>query len=142
MSNAQFRWLLIALAGVLVGYVVVRRRRQLVEALPQPLVEQAERFVIPWTSMDRSSEAAPAQETPEVDASDQVDGAEDAEETEGSDPSRRKVSATYRISYAGRRYGPLPASLVGQYVEIENSNGKLFVLHEGTPVATFDLLPD
>lgn len=139
MSYAQFRWLLLALAGVLVGYVVVRRRRQLVEALPQPLVEQAERFVIPWPSAERPSDAAPTPATAADEAGAADADVEEADDTESVDSSRRKVSATHRISYAGRRYGPLPASLVGQYVEIEDSNGKLFVLHEGTPIATFDL---
>jgi hypothetical protein len=140
MSNAQFRWLLIALAGVLVGYVVVRRRRQLVEALPQPLVEQAERFVIPWPSQERPGEAAPAEQTgEEAEAQSSTAEVEGAEEAENMDSNRRKVSTTYRISYGGRRYGPLPASLVGELVEIENSNGKLYVLHQGTPIATFDL---
>jgi hypothetical protein len=144
MSNAQFRRLLIVLAGILIGYVVVRRRRQLVEALPQPLVEQAERFVIPWTSLERPSDSAPvveagAEEAPSADEGAYTDDAAYADDIESADSSRRKVSATYRISYGGRRYGPLPASLVGEYVDIESSNGKLYVLHEGTPIATFDL---
>jgi len=139
MNQAQFRWLLVALAGVMVGYVIVRRRRQLVESLPQPLVEQAERFVIPWTSLDRTNEAAPGNERDEADTQSLAGTADEPEEPESETSSRRKVSATYRISYGGRRYGPLPASLVGEYVEIENSNGKLFVLHAGTPIATFDL---
>lgn len=140
MNYNQFRWLLVALAGVLVGYVVVRRRQQLVGSLPQPLIEQAERFVIPWTSLDRPSAEAPAGGVAAADADSPGGIVDEPEEAEVVDSSRRKVSATYRISYGGRRYGPLPASLVGEYVEIEDSNGKLFVLHEGTPIATFDLI--
>jgi hypothetical protein len=52
---------------------------------------------------------------------------------------RRKVSRTYRISFGGKRYGPLPEHLVGAYVEVEARDGNLFVLHEGQPIANFEL---
>lgn len=137
MTRIQLRWLLLAIAGGLVSFVLIRRRKQIAEALPQPLVEQAERFVIPWPSFDRSSAA----EEPVEAAADEEDAdlQGDAEDQASGDSMRRKVSSTHRISFRGKRYGPLPESLIGQQVEVETSDGKLFVLHQGQPIATFDI---
>lgn len=132
MTGQQLRWLLLALASGLVTFVVIRRRQQIAAAIPQPIVEQAERFVIPWTTLERR---------PEKDAEQEPDAASggDEDEAESSESTRRKVSAGARISFGGKRYGPLPESLVGQYVEVETRDGKLFLLHNGTPVANFAL---
>lgn len=136
MTQKEFRWLLLALASGLLAFVVVRQRKQLAAALPQPLLEQAERFVIPWSTLDRSG--APVSDS--TVASDAAGPAfDEAEEREDVESMRRKVSSTHRISFLGKRYGPLPEALVGQYVEIEANNSKLFILHDGTPIATFDL---
>ena len=130
MTQQQLRWTLLAVASGLVTYVLVRRRRQLAAALPQPLLQQAERFEIPWPSFERKD--APATETP---------AAEDtaAEDEPEPDSLRRKVSVGSRISFRGKRYGPLPESLVGEYVDVETKDDRIFVLHAGTPIATFDL---
>lgn len=131
MTQQRLRWLLLAIASGLITFVAIRRRQQLAAALPQPLLEQAERFVIPWSTLDRHAEA---------DAEEPGDSADAAEEADDNTESpRRKVSSTHRISFAGKRYGPLPEALVGKYVEVETSDGKLFILHDGQPVATFDL---
>jgi hypothetical protein len=128
MTGQQLRWLLLALASGLVTFVVIRRRQQIAAALPQPIVEHAERIVIPWTTLERrtASEAEPTQTA-------------DDDEGESSESMRRKVSAGARISFGGKRYGPLPESLVGEYVDVETRDGKLFLLHNGTPVANFAL---
>jgi hypothetical protein len=133
MTGKQWRWLLLTVASGLVAFVIVRRRTQLAAALPQPLIQQAERFVIPWSTLDRSrsDEAAPADD-------ETGDGASENDEQDAESP-RRKVSSTNRISFLGKRYGPLPDSLIGQYVEVETRDNTLFVLHEGTPIANFEL---
>jgi hypothetical protein len=135
MTQQQIRWFLLAIAGGLLAFVVVRRRQQLAAALPQPLIEQAERFVIPWTTLERNKTA--------VEVADQgaqnVDEQDSEEEQDEGGVMRRKVSRTHRISFIGKRYGPLPEQLVGQYVEVETRDGNLFVLHEGQPIANFEL---
>jgi hypothetical protein len=132
MNARTFRWMLLLIAGGLLGYVVVRRRQQLADALPEPLMQQAERIVIPWSALERGAEDTAAGE-------EEAAAAEEAEEPENGDQPRRKVSSRHRISYLGKQYGPLPESLVGQYVEIESRDDQIFVLHNGTPVANFDL---
>lgn len=137
MTSTQWRWLLLTIASGLVGFVIVRRRSQLAAALPQPLIQQAERFVIPWSTLDRWRSGAA-----ELAQADDESGDEPSETDEqDSDSMRRKVSSTNRISFQGKRYGPLPEALIGQYVEVETRDNTLFVLHEGTPVANFELQP-
>lgn len=137
MTQQQFRWLLLAIASGLLTFVVIRRRQQLAAALPQPLIDQAERFVIPWTALERNKTArtSAAQSTEDESAEDQSDEEEQADDG----VAQRKVSSTYRISFSGKRYGPLPEHLVGEYVEVEERDGQLFVLHEGQPIANFEL---
>lgn len=137
MTSKQWRWLLLTVASGLVAFVIVRRRSQLAAALPQPLIQQAERFVIPWSTLDRSRPAADDAETIQAD-DEATDAAGENDEHDGDSP-RRKVSSTNRISFLGKRYGPLPDSLIGQYVEVETRDDTLFVLHEGTPIANFEL---
>jgi hypothetical protein len=137
MTQQQFRWLLLAIASGLLTFVVIRRRQQLAAALPQPIIDQAERFVIPWTALERNKPAdtSATQRVGDESSEDQ------SEEEEQSDDgvARRKVSSTYRISFSGKRYGPLPEHLVGEYVEVEERDSQLFVLHEGQPIANFEL---
>lgn len=137
MTQQQFRWLLLAIASGLLTFVVVRRRQQLAAALPQPIIDQAERFVIPWTALERNKPAgtSAAQTAEDESAEDQSDEEEQADDG----VARRKVSSTYRISFSGKRYGPLPEHLVGEYVAVEERDGQLFVLHEGQPIANFEL---
>lgn len=137
MTQQQFRWLLLAIASGLLTFVVVRRRQQLAAALPQPIIDQAERFVIPWTALERNKPAdtSAAQPVEDENTEDQIDEEEQADDG----VARRKVSSTYRISFSGKRYGPLPEHLVGEYVEVEERDGQLFVLHEGQPIANFEL---
>ena len=133
MTQKQLRWALLAVASGLISFVLVRRRQQLAAALPQPLLQQAERFVIPWPSLDRKDAAEAPEEEPAADEP-------GASEEEGeADSLSRKVSAGSRISFRGKRYGPLPESLVGQYVDVETRDDQIFVLHEGRPIATFSL---
>lgn len=137
MTSTQRRWLLLTIASGLITFVVVRRRSQLAAALPQPLIQQAERFVIPWSTLDRWRTGG----TEPTLADDETgDGSSETDEQD-SDSLRRKVSSTNRISFQGKRYGPLPEALIGKYVEVETRDNTLFVLHEGTPVANFDLQP-
>jgi hypothetical protein len=137
MTQQQFRWFLLTIAGGLLAFVVVRRRQQFAAALPQPIIEQAERFVIPWTTLERNKTSVEAADQSAQDQSaDEQDGEE--EQDEGG-VMRRKVSSTYRISFSSKRYGPLPEHLVGTYVEVEVRDGNLFVLHEGQPIANFEL---
>ncbi len=142
MTQQQFRWLLLACAGGLIAFMAVRRRQQLAAALPEPLMQQAERFVIPWSTLDRTSTNAEANDQADDTQADQTDVSDelnDEADQENSGSMQRKVSATNRISFGGKRYGPLPQTLVGQYVDVEVRNGQLFILHQGTPIATFDL---
>lgn len=133
MTTKQLRWLLLAIASGLLTFVAVRRRRQIADALPQPLLDQAERFVIPWPTLQRTdADTSSAQ----ADTSD-VSG--DDEEPENGESMQRKVSSGGRISFGGKRYGPLPESLVGEYVEVETRDNALFILHDGTPIANFEL---
>ncbi len=134
MTGRQLRWLLLATASALVTFVLVRRRQQVANVLPQPLFQQAERFEIPWRTLERTDTA----EQSEGDTIEAVGADEEAVEPE-TDSSRRKVSTGLRISFRGKRYGPLPEALVGQYVDVETRGDQLFVLHEGTPIATFTL---
>ncbi|HEX6292648.1 MAG TPA: hypothetical protein VFZ66_25920 [Herpetosiphonaceae bacterium] len=138
MTQQQFRWLLLALASGLLAFVIVRRRQQLAAALPQPIIDQAERFVIPWSALERSKPgaAADADRGGQDEAVDEQGGEEEHDE---GGVMRRKVSSTHRISFGGKRYGPLPEHLVGEYVEVETRDGNLFVLHQGTPIANFEL---
>jgi hypothetical protein len=136
MTQQQFRWLLLAVASGLLTFVVVRRRQQLAAALPQPIIEQAERFVIPWTTLERNKTAGSAEQSTQEDAADEQNG---EEEQDDGGVLRRKVSSTHRISFSGKRYGPLPEHLVGEYVQVEERDGTLFVLHEGQPIANFQL---
>lgn len=137
MTQQQFRWLLLAIASGLLTFVVVRRRQQLAAAIPQPLIDQAERFVIPWSALERNK---PASATAAQSAEDESTDDQNGEEEQNDDGvMRRKVSSTYRISFSGKRYGPLPEHLVGEYVEVEERDGNLFVLHEGQPIANFEL---
>ncbi len=138
MNTHHFRWLLLALAGALLGYVVAQRRKQLAAALPEPIVQQAERIVIPWTTLERKLDELWSGDA-EAPAGDEAAEAEDGEEAEGEETQRRKVSRRYRISYQNKQYGPLPESLVGQYVEVEERDGELYILHNGTPIANFTL---
>jgi hypothetical protein len=137
MTQQQFRWFLLAVAGGLLTFVVVRRRQQLAAALPQPIIDQAERFVIPWTTLERDNTTTEAadQDAPEQSVEEQ----EAEEEQDEGGVMRRKVSSTHRISFIGKRYGPLPEHLIGEYVEVEVRDGNLFVLHEGQPIANFEL---
>lgn len=135
MTSKQLRWLLLTLASSLIAFVIVRRRSQLAAALPQPLLEQAERFVIPWSTLDRSRERDQAE--PQADEDSEEPSDENDEQNEQT--PRRKVSSTNRISFQGKRYGPLPDALIGQYVEVETRDTTLFVLHDGTPIANFEL---
>lgn len=139
MTSRQLRWLLAALASGLVTFVVVRRRQQLASALPQPLLQQAERIVIPWPGSDRRAAVAEisADEAQADEADDENTGLDD--NVADADSMRRKVSSGSRISFRGKRYGPLPESFVGQYVDVETRDDQLFVLHEGTPIANFTL---
>jgi hypothetical protein len=136
MTQQQFRWLLMAVASGLLTFVVVRRRQQLAAALPQPLIEQAERFVIPWTTLERNKAASSAEQSAQEEAADEQNG---EEEQDDGGVLRRKVSSTHRISFGGKRYGPLPEHLVGEYVQVEERDRTLFVLHEGQPIANFEL---
>lgn len=136
MTSTQWRWLLLTVASGLVAFVVVRRRSQLAAALPQPLIQQAERFVIPWSTLDRRRGNEAVVEEVQAEEEESADlGAEEHDD----DSMRRKVSSTNRISFLGKRYGPLPDALIGQYVEVETRDDTLFVLHEGTPIANFEL---
>jgi hypothetical protein len=132
MTNQQLRWLLFAVASGLLTFVAIRRRQQLASAIPQPFLQGAERFVIPWPSIDRKGSAASAPE-------EEVAPEEEEAEAEAGDSMRRKVSSGSRISFRSKRYGPLPEALVGQYVDVETRGDQLFVLHEGQPIATFSL---
>lgn len=132
MTNQQLRWLLTAVAGGLLTFVAIRRRQQLASAIPQPLFQGAERFVIPWPSADRKGAGTAALE-------EEVVPEEEEAESEAGDSMRRKVSTGSRISFRSKRYGPLPESLVGQYVDVETRGDQLFVLHDGQPIATFSL---
>lgn len=136
MTSRELRWLLLALGSGLLTFVVIRRRQQIADVLPQPFMEQAERFVIPWTSLERRTQSASADAAEAVSTGEQADELEDQDNDESM---QRKVSSSYRISFRGKRYGPLPESLVGTYVEVETRDGTLFVLHEGTPIANFKL---
>ena len=136
MTSKQWRWLLLTVASGLITFVIVRRRSQLAGALPQPLIQHAERFVIPWSALDRFR---PAHEADAVVADDEIGDAATESDEQDSDSLRRKVSSTNRISFQGKRYGPLPDALIGQYVEVETRDNTLFVLHEGTPIANFEL---
>jgi hypothetical protein len=137
MTQQQFRWLLLAIASGLFAFVLVRRRQQLAAALPQPLIDHAERFVIPWTALDRNTPALA--DTASVDQDPIVDEQVGEEEQDDDGVMRRKVSRTHRISFSGKRYGPLPEHLVGEYVQVEVRDTNLFVLHEGQPIANFEL---
>jgi hypothetical protein len=137
MTQQQFRWLLLAIASGLLTFVVVRRRQQLAAALPQPFIDQAERFVIPWTALERNKSANASAEQPAEDESTEEQNGEEEPSADGV--MRRKVSSGYRISFNGKRYGPLPEHLVGEYVEVEERDGQLFVLHAGQPIANFEL---
>ena len=137
MTSTQWRWMLLTIASGLIAFVIVRRRSQLAAALPQPLIQQAERFVIPWSTLDRWRTGAAEAAQPDDETG---DGSGETDEQD-SDSLRRKVSSTNRISFQGKRYGPLPEALTGQYVEVETRDNTLFVLHEGTPVANFELQP-
>ena len=137
MTQQQVRWFLLTVAGGLLAFVVVRRRQQLAAALPQPLIEQAERFVIPWTTLERNKTTAEAADQSAPNQS--VDEQDGEEEQDEGGVIRRKVSRTHRISFIGKRYGPLPEHLVGTYVQVEARDGNLFVLHEGQPIANFEL---
>lgn len=139
MNAHHFRWLLLALAGALLGYVVVQRRKQLAAALPEPLVQQAERIVIPWTALERKLDELRSGDAEVATGDEEAAEPEDGEEPEGDETQRRKVSRRHRISYQNKQYGPLPESLVGQYVEVEERDGELYILHNGTPVANFTL---
>jgi hypothetical protein len=143
ITRQQLRWLLVAMASGLVAFVVVRQRKQLTAALPQPLMQQAERFVIPWSTLERRGTADPAASDTDTAADSEaelaaVDESDEDDQTNG-DSMQRKVSRGYRISFGGKRYGPLPEALIGQYVDVETRGGKLFILNQGTPIATFDL---
>ncbi len=131
MTNQQLRWLLLAVVSGLLTFVAIRRRQQLASALPQPLFQGAERFVIPWPSADRKGASANAPE--------EVAPEEEESEAEAGDSMRRKVSTGSRISFRSKRYGPLPESLIGQYVDVETRGDQLCVLHDGQPIATFSL---
>lgn len=137
MNLRSLRWLLLIIAGGLVGYVLVQRRRQLASVLPQPLVEQAERIVIPWSALERTGAEAGAEA--QAATAEPATETEESEEGDSDDSQRRKVSRRHRISYQGKQYGPLPEALVGQYVEVETRDDQLYVLHNGTPVASFKL---
>jgi hypothetical protein len=140
MSQQQIRWLLLALASGAIGLIIVRRRRQIVAALPEQFSQQAERFVIPWPSLDRSGAQTPVATEPDAADGTTVEAETvETEEPEDEDSMRRKVSSGNRISFRGKRYGPLPEALVGEYVEVETRDGKLFILHNSTPIATFNL---
>jgi hypothetical protein len=138
ITAQQLRWLLLVIAGGLITFIVVRRRQEIAEALPEQIVSQAERFVIPWTSLERVKSVVTEADDEAMEQDAPLTSTEE-EEPEGDEASRRKVSRRYRISYAGKQYGPLPEALVGQYVEVEARDGKLFVLHEGQPIANFTL---
>lgn len=135
MTSTQWRWMLLTIASGLIAFVIVRRRSQLAAALPQPLIQQAERFVIPWSTLDRWRTGTAEVAQPDDETG---DGSGETDEQD-SDSLRRKVSSTNRISFQGKRYGPLPEALIGEYVEVETRDNTLFVLHEGTPVANFQL---
>ncbi len=139
MTSRQLRWLFTALASGLVTFVLVRRRQQLAAGLPQPLLEQAEHIVIPWPGLERRGARAEISmdEAPTEEADD--DGVTMDDTAGDSDSLRRKVSRGSRISFRGKRYGPLPESFVGQYVDVETRADQLFVLHDGIPIATFTL---
>ncbi len=139
MTSRQLSWLLTALASGLVTFVLVRRRQQLASALPQPLLQHAERIVLPWPAHERK-EAAAEVSSAEAQA-DEVDEENTSLDEGGGDADsmRRKVSRGSRISFRGKRYGPLPESFMGQYVDVETRDDQLFVLHEGTPIANFTL---
>lgn len=125
MNRPSMRWALLALVGGLLSFIALRRRKQISAALPQlPQAWNAEHFVIPWPSLSRTEVAEPAH------------SAADPDDQPGS--TQRTVSDARQIVVGGKLFGPLPAALIGQRVDIERTNGKLFVLHEQMPIATFD----
>lgn len=123
MNNRQVRWLITAFSSAVIAWVVIRRRQELLDALPEAMQDSIqERIILPLSNLHFREEAPTAPDAPQ------------------SDTMTRKVGNNRRISVHGKLYGPLDAELVGQQVEVAEVDGQLIVSHEGREISTFALI--
>lgn len=119
MRARQFRWVIVAVSAGLVAWFAVRRRQELLTALPPALQEQIqERIVLPFASFTGDQPMEPA--LPE-------------------NQMQRKVGSNRRISVHGKLYGPLDAEYIGQQVDVLEADETLTVSVDGTTIGTFPL---
>ncbi len=120
MKPRQIRWLVAAASGAALAWIAIRRRQEIMQALPTSVQDTIqERIVLPFSSLG-AEQAAIGQETP-------------------SDAMTRKVGTNRRISVHGKLYGPLDSELVGLQVEVLERDGQLVVSHDGQEVGSFAL---
>ncbi len=145
MTPKHFRQLVMALAGGLIIFVVVRRFGRLV-ALRGMRDTRSEPLVIDWQpqisgNLNPAKSATPSMpDDLQFSDLDQQRDVSDEDDDQGPNSYQRKVSRARQISFRGRRYGPLPEELVGRRVEVLLRDDQIDIVHEGASIASFDLL--
>ncbi|MBA3947846.1 MAG: hypothetical protein H0X37_25245 [Herpetosiphonaceae bacterium] len=119
MNSRQVRWIVAMLSGGVVAWFAVRRRQELLSALPSSVQDSIqERIVLPFTAFgdpppnDPLTEAVPGSMT-------------------------RKVGRNRRISVHGKLYGPLDGEYIGQQVDVVETDGAIVVSLDGQQLGTF-----
>jgi hypothetical protein len=141
MTLKRFRQFSIVLASSLLAFVAIRRIKKQMVTTSVPS-GHTDRLVINWqTPLPAVSQESSAEA---LDSAVFDNGSEELELDEDEDEAQansyqRKVSRTRRISFRGKRYGPLPEELVGQLVEVQVRDNQIEVLIEGASIATCDL---
>lgn len=140
MNRTLFQRAMIALATALVTFVTVRRWRSRIQP-PSELgnqLDDAIRVQLPSTASQTFDTALDTMALPTTPV---LDDLVDDDNGEEGGQQTRKVSRDRRIKYQGRRYGPFPETLIGQYVHIDAGSDTLEARYDGQIVASF-LLSD
>jgi hypothetical protein len=131
MNAKQLQRSMWAIAAALVIFVLARRWRTMMDtAWSNPQRAHTDSITVPLPSTSGTASTAPE------DASEEDEN--EPEEEPGSGQTR-KVSRDRRIKYHGQRYGPLPETLVGERVSVEEVDDQLHVSFGDQVVATFHL---
>ncbi len=119
MNSRQVRWLVAMLSGGVLAWFAVRRRQELLSALPASVQDSIqERIVLPFTAFgDAQANDSLAETLPEG--------------------MTRKVGRNRRISVHGKLYGPLDGEYIGQQVDVVETDGSIIVSLDGKSIGTF-----
>ncbi len=125
LTARQFRQLVWVLAAAVILVIIARRWRAFAGSTPAITQSSADWLV----TAARTTTPVLTENIVSTDA--------DQQENEQAQLQPRKVSKDRRIRFCGQRYGPLPETLIGQQVWVEEIDEQLQITFDGERVAIF-----